>query len=244
MLLMTRSRVGRGRSGHIPAEALVLRSWALHLLGTRSGPPESLWQAAARCGLPSWHLFLRLESCALALQSRLDASGSWPRLPAEIAALIRNHALGELRRVLSARAQIKGVAQLAADRGWQAMVLKGGVAVAAGELIDLGDVDVLVAADRVHDFAAALGEVGYEQHGIDTETMHHLAARITPNGLRIEVHRSLKGGAELDAFLPAAIPLAGEPTPCDRAPWTICAISCCMPRSSTPSGPAGSGISS
>lgn len=208
---MNRPRDKTPGAGILSAQAICLRDWALHLLGTVDGPPDWLWEAAQLCHARSWELFLRLERCALALQTRLDSGGGWTRLPEAAAAVIRSRATDELQRVLSARAQIRTVARLAAKHGWKVLVLKGGVAAAAGELIDLGDVDILVEPERIAEVAAALDQLGFERHGLDHASPHHLAARAQPNGLHIEVHHSLKGGPGLDAFLSAAVPLSGEP---------------------------------
>lgn len=204
----------RPRSGQIPLQALLIRDWALHLLGTESGPPDTLWQGAAGCDPAAWAFFLHMESCALALQSSLDADGAdgWSRLPAGTAAIVRECATRELRHVLSAKAQLRTLGRLAAARGWTIMVLKGSVAVADGELLHLGDIDALVARDQVDELAAALGELGFEKRGRDGNAAHHLAARIIPNAIRIEVHRKLKDGLGLEAFRARALPLTGEPS--------------------------------
>lgn len=209
-----RSIARRRRPRHIPSQALLVREWALHLLGTEAGPSDALWREAVGCAPAAWSLFLHLEACAIALQTRLDALGdaAWSRLPAEVTTLIREYATWELRHVLSARAQIRTVARLAKEKGWMIVVLKGGAAVAGGEMIHLGDVDILVERELVDEVAAGLDELGFERRGHDSDTSHHLAARIVPNAVRIEVHRTLKGGQGLDSFRDAALPLEGEPT--------------------------------
>jgi hypothetical protein len=199
------------RSGSPAAGAIRLRGWALQLLGTRDGPTERVWEDAARREPRSWDLFLRLERCALAVQTRLDRDGGWDRLPDATTQLIRTLATHELQRVLSARAQVRTVGRLTAEHGWRVLVLKGGAAAAAGELVDLGDLDILVDPGQIGEVTAALDRLGFERQGLDHAAPHHLAARVMPNARHIEVHHTLKGGAGLEAFLDAAIPLEGEP---------------------------------
>lgn len=204
-----RTRSGKAtRSGTVPAQALLLRGWALHLLGTAAGPSPALWAAATRCEPAGWDLFLKIEHCAVALQRRLDADGGWHLLPKPASKLIRSYAVGELFRALSARAQLRTVARLAEQHGWTVMVLKGGVAVAAGELLHLGDLDILVEADRIEEVEAALGRLGFEAQG--DATSYHLAPQVMPNALEIEVHRSLSDGTSVDDYRAAAVPLEGE----------------------------------
>ena len=195
----------------VATEALVLREWALRLLGDQAGPPDALWEAVARCEPLSWAVFLRLECCSLVLQTRLDALGAWPRLSTGAASILRRNAMSELRRILSARAQIKTIARLAAEHGWTVIVLKGGAAVAEGELLDLNDVDILVAPDHAASVAAALDALGFKPEGVDADERHHLAERSMSNALMVEVHRAIKVGGGLADFLPAAVPLRSEP---------------------------------
>lgn len=198
------------RPGTIPAQALYLRRWALQLLGAEAGPSPALRELAARSEPAAWDLFLRVERCALALQRRLDATGGWTDLPKAASKLIRGYAAGELMRALSAKAQLRTVGRLAAERGWTVMVLKGGVAVAAGDFLHLGDLDILVEADRIGEVEAALAGLGFEAQG--DATSYHLAPQVIANAIEIEVHRSLQDGSGLDEFSAAALPLEGEPT--------------------------------
>lgn len=199
-------------SGGPPVQALLLRRWALHLLGSAAGPSADLWEGAARCGSRGWELFLAHECCALALQSRLERLGAWDRLPEHAATLIRERATPELQRVLSARAQLRLVGRLAASNDWRVIVLKGGVAAAGGEFIELGDVDILVAPELAMDVAAALEQAGFERSGHEEASPYHLAGRVTPNALPIEVHHTLEDGGQLSSLFGSATEMPGEPT--------------------------------
>lgn len=193
----------------VPAQAVVIRRWALCLLGSDAGPSPALHAAALGCAPAAWDLFLRVERCSIALQRHLDAGGGWAGLPEPVARLIRGHAAHELMRSLSAKAQLKQIGRVAAERGWMVLVLKGGAAVADGEFIHLGDLDILVEAERIGEVEAAFAELGYAPQG--DATSYHLAPQVQANAIEIEVHRALADGSDLSTFRAAALPVAGEP---------------------------------
>lgn len=196
-----------------PAEALLIRQWALGVLGTERGPAECAWELALSSSPESWRLFLGTEAIALPLGLRLRQTGDWRRLPAELAAEIRGRAQPELQRSISARANLKKIARLAAEGGWKAIVLKGGVVAAAGRQIDLLDIDILVDVEEIRDFTRALEAAGFAAMGVDrlTSEHHHLVARMAPQSLPIEVHHRILGGGDLDAIFDRALPLDGHP---------------------------------
>lgn len=194
-----------------PGEALLLRRWALELLGAATGPDERSWQRALACDPESWELFLRKERCASPLQHRLRQTGTLDRLPDRAASVLRVRALYELKRVLSARSHLATIAELADARGWKMILLKGGMAVAAGEQIYLADVDILVEPERTEEVAAALAEAGFTAAGADHSTSHHLAARVQPHALPVEIHRFVRGIAEIEEFRARAAPLERHP---------------------------------
>lgn len=197
------------RPGTIPAQALILRRWALQLLGTEPGPSLPLREAAAAVSPEAWDLFLRVERCALALQRLLDATGGWDDLPKSARKMIRGHAAGDLMRALSAKAQLRVFGRLAVERGWGVMVLKGGVSVASGEFLHLGDLDLLVEEAKLGEVESAFVELGYEAQG--DATSYHLAPRAVEHAIEIEVHRSIDDGSGFESFRDAALPIEGEP---------------------------------
>ena len=159
-------------------DALRLRAAALSVLGKSSGlslPP---------CSDRTWNLFLRAERCALALKSRLVAAGSG------VPAVLEAAATRELQRILSARGHLVRIGQLAKAHDIPAIVLKGGVAVLTSAApVDLQDVDVLVRPLHAERFAELLDQEGFE--GTGPAGTAHLAQRIAPNAVQIEVHFAL-----------------------------------------------------
>jgi hypothetical protein len=160
-------------------DALRLRALALQVLSGCSGRP-----AFPSCSDRTWNVFLRTERCALALKARLVAAG-WP-VPDQI----EQAATRELQRVLSARGQLQRIARLVSAHGMPAIALKGGVAalVSPGP-VDLTDVDVLVRAPDAERLAALLEGEGFRATG--PAGTAHLAQRIAPNEVHVEVHFGL-----------------------------------------------------
>jgi len=96
----------------------------------------------------------------------------------------------ELQRVLSARGQLHRIGQLVTEHGLIAVVLKGGVAALASPApVDLTDVDVLVRAVQAERLAALLDGEGFS--GTGPAGTAHLAQRVAPNTVQIEVHFAL-----------------------------------------------------
>src|SRR2546425_7423326 len=102
------------RTNARPLEALCLRAWALDVLASQAAALSAEWQR--RVVLHSrgaWQLFLEAERCALALQRRLRAQGEIADGPAP---MLQSSATAELQRVLTARAQLLEIGQLAGTR--------------------------------------------------------------------------------------------------------------------------------
>ena len=157
-------------------DALRLRAAALDLLSGR----QSGWERLPPCSAETWDVFLRTERCALALKSRLAAPG-----PGIDAAATR-----ELQRILSARGQLLHIGQLAATHGIPTIVLKGGVAVFTSSApVDVHDVDVLVQPVNAERLAELLDKEGFSATG--PAGTAHLAQRIAPHTVQIEVHFAL-----------------------------------------------------
>jgi len=184
------------RQAQAVAEALRLRAWALDVLCSPApaGPPPP-------AGAAAWDVFLRTERCALAL----GAGGRG--VAGEAGDVLRSRTYVELQRVLSARGEMAKVAALARDHGWTVTVLKGGTAVAAGENVDLIDVDVLAAPGEAHAVSEALGELGYG--ALAGRGAHRVGVRGTRTSIHIEIHTSVPG---LDQEGEARAPRRLEPS--------------------------------
>jgi hypothetical protein len=167
-------------------EALRLRAWALHVFA--SGPGA---RAPSGCSAEGWHAFLRGEACALPLSHRLGRAGV-EALPGDGARLLAAAAMSEQRYWLSARAQAHQLGTWARQSGKRVVVLKGGLAAAAGEPeVGMLDLDVLApdGADPVAEYLDAVGHrAGYAGEG-----GHHLPTRVAPGVIGVEVHRWLDG---------------------------------------------------
>src|SRR5690606_19210146 len=98
-----------------------------------------------------WRLFLRMERCAALLERSLAAD------PVAVDAVgltaLRAGAGEELRRILSARGQLRVVADAARELGIEVLVLKGTADVARGAPVLVMDVDVLARPDEARRLA-------------------------------------------------------------------------------------------
>jgi len=167
-------------------DALRLRAAAIDLLGGRQ--PD--WSSLAACSAGTWDAFLRTERCALALKARIAAAER------EVPEQVETAATRELQRVLSARGQLNRIGQIAGALGIPAIVLKGGVAALASDApVDLDDVDVLVPPLHAERLAELLDEEGFRSTGPAMPA--HVARRIIPNAVPIEVHFAIND-LELD----------------------------------------------
>lgn len=202
-------------SRQLAADALRLRTWAARrLLGGERGPPPEVGAAA-------WELFLYWERCGALLRHSLTETQT--ELAPEAARVLDGRVIAELRRILSARAQMKRLARIAAELGMEVVVLKGTADVARGMDLFVMDVDVLVRPEDADRLGAALDADGFEVSGGGGH--YHLPPRRDPHSLQVEVHRAVSGFDD-----PAEVPwsrlqpLAGyEPLmafdPADHA-WT------------------------
>jgi hypothetical protein len=186
-------------------ESLRLRAWALHALSVAMpvAPPPVSGEA--------WLLFLAGERCAVPLLERLRGARM------EIPDRLGSEALRESQRVLGARRELRRLDAIAAGHGGAALVLKGGVAVARGLVLDLVDVDVLVPPDRAGSWEEALIEGGW--HAIDGSVpraalRHHhpLGAHVEAGGLRVEIHTRIPEVGGFEEALARSRPLPGHRT--------------------------------
>src|SRR5207253_7415940 len=181
-------------------DALRLRAAALNLLGGRQ--PD--WSDLAGCSAGTWEVFLRTERCALALKARIAAAER------EVPDHVETAATRELQRILSARGQLLRIGQLAAAHGIPAIVLKGGVAaLASAAPVDLADADVLVRTPHAQGLAELLDREGFRSIGPTGPA--HLAMRLAPNAVQIEVHFALNDIELSGEMWTHARPLDGAP---------------------------------
>ena len=179
-------------------DALRLRAAAIDLLGGREGG----WSRFSRCSPATWDVFLRTERCALALKARIAAAERQVPDPVETAAT------RELQRILSARGHLQRIGQLAATHGIPAIVLKGGVAALISPApVDVQDVDVLVPPLQAERLAGLLDDEGFL--GTGPAGTAHLAQRISPNAVQIEVHFALNDVELTEGMWNRARPLDG-----------------------------------
>jgi len=198
-------------------DALRLRAAALDLLGGRQ---PDLSGVAARYSAGTWDVFLRTERCALALKARIAAAQR--AVPDQIETV----ATRELQRILSARGHLQRIGQLAATHGIPAIVLKGGVAALISPApVDVQDVDVLVPPLQAERLAGLLDEEGFL--GTGPAGTAHLAQRISPNAVQIEVHFALND-IEMDCGI-APGPWTGRRDSRASALPIICGICWCTP---------------
>ena len=179
-------------------DALRLRAAAIDVLG--GGQPD--WTQLAPSSHGTWDVFLRTERCALALKARIAAAQR------EVPDQIETVATRELQRILSARGHLQRIGQLAAAHGIAAIVLKGGVAALISPApVDVQDVDVLVRPLQAERLAGLLDEEGFL--GAGPAGTAHLAQRISPNAVQIEVHFALNEIELTDGLWNRARPLDG-----------------------------------
>jgi len=183
-------------------DALRLRAAVIDLLG--GGQPD--WNHLPPCSAGTWDVFLRTERCALALKARLTATE--PGIPEPGRSHMEAAATRELQRILSARGHLLRIGQLARAHDIPAIVLKGGVAaLASAAPVDVADVDVLVPPLQAERFAELLDKEGFR--GTGPAGTAHIAQRLVPNAVHIEVHFAINDLELTDAMWNRARPLDG-----------------------------------
>ncbi len=200
---------------NLPAitDCLRLRGLARAVLfGAPAAIVEARLSAAERCTAQSWRSFLQTDRCATQLYARLQERNYLEHVDADCRAVLGEIRRDELQRILAARAQIADVSRVAAEIRCPAVLLKGGVAVADGQLLDLVDVDVLV-PEAADSFARELERRGYSAGPARDPDAPHLPPHSLPGLLHVEVHRRLEGfdGELIAASLARAQPLSSTP---------------------------------
>ena len=190
------------------AGAVQLRRLAIRLLSGADADPQIL----SNVQLESWRLFLIEEGIASALTDRLRRRELIDMLPSDVRAELDQRAMAETQRLLAASAQLSQLAKVAERRGWEIVVLKGGVHVAeGGEALYLGDLDVLVRDDVALALADELRKLGYS--GGEDAGGYHLGASSIAGGIPVEIHRRWDRDAlEVDeSWWTEAVPLPKHP---------------------------------
>lgn len=203
-------RAGPDAAGHgfRLGDVLDLRRWALGVLA--GAPPHPAPCGGAAC----WEVFLRAERCGHPLRQALARAGV--ALPAGADEVLRARAREELKRLLSAAAQIRLLQQVSRATGRRLVVLKGGVlAVDTARGVDVADLDVLLAPDDARALAAHLERGnGYAAAHRDPEPdagLSHLAQRLSEHNVLLEIHERLDAVGPAEALLDRAVPLQGAP---------------------------------
>lgn len=186
------------------AESLALRAWALRVLAGQDSYGDTPVSSPS-----AWAHFLAVERCALRLSVRLEALGH-QSLPVAAREALDRATHGEVQRILSARAELARVDQIASESDGDVVLLKGAVAV-LGDLsraVDLADVDLLAAPDDARALVEALDVDGYRIAGHSSPV--HLATRAAPGALPVEVHPGLEtaDGEAFAALLSRSVPVA------------------------------------
>jgi hypothetical protein len=203
-------RAGTPDTRAVRAGALRLRAWAFRVLWGDGGAAPEVESPGA------WPLFLGVERCALPLLRRLEAGDGGEGLPARAGAQLRARAMVEVKRALSAGAELRRVSTVLEAHGWRALVLKGGAHLAAGTPpLDVWDVDLLLAPGQALPLGRALSATGaYATVGEDappgTPGRWEAATRISPGGVQVELHFAIPYlGAGVDPWagaVPAGVP--------------------------------------
>ena len=137
----------------------------------------------------AWRAFLRRERCALEIREATRESGTYATIPAHVREILDYHADRQLKRALSARAQLHRIAEIAAEHGWQVIVLKGAADIARGRACSLTDVDILAPVDTARALWQQLAPGLMPKH----ESPFHFPTIVPESGLSIEIHHNVLG---------------------------------------------------
>jgi hypothetical protein len=192
----------------VTRDALVLREFALTLFA-RQAPPPTLVAFASGASDAAWSLLLRAEVCAVPLDRALQRWPDASALPARVRELISRHAEAELQRIVTARWQLARIDALAAHRGMELCVIKGGVLIADDRRgVDVSDIDLVVRPPEVSGVSALLTELGMAPEVGAVEHDKHLPPFVGGGLLPVEVHVGLRYGPEMSELAVQLRPLA------------------------------------
>jgi hypothetical protein len=180
-------RAGVGDASHTVSAALRARRWSLAALAAQRGGPAPRATAVADIPAAVWRLVLHAECAALPVLRALPERGAVD--PAVHAALFEL-SLPELQRCMTVGAQLRDLDALAVRHGLQPVVLKGGVNVARGRELDLGDLDVYLPPDEATRLAELVDHEQYQRAPLP-DGPRHLARRYASHQLPLEIHHSL-----------------------------------------------------
>lgn len=203
---------------------MALRAWLLGVLASEPGGAGALASPPA-AGAATWELFVEAEGCAIPVSRLLAAVPH--SVDDECVAAVEAGATSALKRVLAARAQLRGLGELARRHATEVIALKGAIPVAGGRDIDLEDIDLLVRPEAAEGFAGVLDSNGY--HATRGGSPRHLGTRFLPGGVGVDLHLSLdrdaRGAGVPEDLWAGAISLEGaagllRPSPSEHA-WYV-----------------------
>lgn len=181
----------------VTQDALVLREFALTLFA-RQAPPPTLVALASDASDAAWSLVLRAELCGVPLDRALQRWPGASALPARVRELISRHAQAELQRIMTARWQLARIDALAAHRGLEMCVIKGGVLISDDvRAVDISDIDIVVRPLEVSAVSALLTELGMAPEVEGAEHDQHLPAFMGRGLVPVEIHVGLRYGPEM-----------------------------------------------
>lgn len=172
----------KSRTRRAAEEALRLRGWVLRRLLT--GVEETVPTASAG----AWGSVVRWERCAVLLQQSLSGKVA---LDQDCAAELGRAAMQETLWILSANAQLRVLAGIAAAEAMPVIMLKGTAEVARGRGVMVTDVDVLATPPDAARLVELLDADGFSRGPRDGPW--HLAERSREGAVHIEVHTAVSG---------------------------------------------------
>lgn len=177
----------RRRMDRILRQALRARSFALRALSpSASGKPVSEHPDDIFFSTEGWHLFVRVERCALHLQRVMEETGLWSRIPPAFAATLAREAEWERRHVASARRQLRVIGEWGLANDCRPVVLKGGVNAVGPECVDLNDIDILLPEERAKRLTDSLVHDGYRRSA--HSSVDHFRGLSREGEILIEIH--------------------------------------------------------
>lgn len=169
----------------------------------RQDPGESGRQAIQSMDADGWARLLeavKRQRVAGMVRHRLKEHGLGGAIPAEVAAALEEITRKAARRVLQLHAELAVILERFAALDIPVILLKGAHLATAvyGNLAlrDMGDLDLLVPAERLASAAALVRELGYipvrpSSVDVDRQTSHHLTRSVKPRVGAVEIHWNL-----------------------------------------------------
>jgi hypothetical protein len=173
----------------VVANAMRVRRWAMFALAAkRAGAPAPSIVSVADVPAAIWRIVLPAECAALPVLRALPERGT---LDPAVHAAAFELSLPEVQRCMTAGAQLREIDALCAQHGLRPVVLKGGMNIARGREIDLGDLDIFLPPGEATRFAE-LVDSGHYQRAPFLDGPKHLARRLASQRLPLEIHHTLR----------------------------------------------------